>query len=679
MFKGGVDVGGTFTDVVVYAGGELRSVKVLTDPRNPWRSVLEGLSIACGDLAVLREIVLATTLGTNLFIGQVNLDAPPVLLIANEGFRDVIEIGRQNRPELYNLFFEKPKPLVPRSMRLGVRGRIDAKGNVVEELDVEAVRGIAKQWCGKVSVAVVSFLHSYANPIHELEARKAIKEVCPDLDVVLSHEVDPQPGEFERTSTALVNAILRPVVSRYLAEVRERLERSGFNGRLLVMQSSGGVADLSLAVEKPAMFIESGPAAGAIAAAHLSKALGLENVLSFDMGGTTAKLAAVVGGTPLLTEELELGAKAVMGRRVRGSGYPVRHPSVDLAEIGAGGGTIAWVDAGGSLRVGPMSAGADPGPACYGRGGREPTVADASCVLNRLPEALAGGRLKVKREFALEAVRKLADQLGMGVEEAASAVVEVADTMMAKAARLVTVEKGHDPSDFALLAFGGAGPLHAAGVSRELGIPKFVVPPMAGVFSALGLLFSDYRVDLVRSVLKAADEVDDALLEEAYAEMEAEAVERLKGWGVREDGISLVRLARLRYRGRGGELELAYRGGVGELIESFYKAHELKYGFKLPGEVVEVVSLRVAAVGEVEKPRLQTSELVEHKPEPEGYREVFFEDWERAAVYARSRLKPGALITGPAVVESEDSTVLLPPGSEARVDGLGCLVVEVRV
>lgn len=678
MLRVGVDVGGTFTDVVAYARGELRSAKVLTDPRSPWRSVLEGILLVWSNPSEVGEIVLATTLGTNLFIGQVNLDAPPVVLVTNEGFRDVIEIGRQNRPELYNLFFERPKPLVPRSMRFGVRGRVDARGNVLEELDVEALRKLAGQWCGKASAVVVAFLHSYANPVHELEARRVIKEECPDLDVVLSHEMDPQPGEFERTSTAVVNAILRAVVSRYLVKVREELERSGFKGSLLVMQSSGGVADVSSAIEKPAMFVESGPAAGAVAAAYLARALGLGSVLSFDMGGTTAKLATVVDGAPLLAEELELGAKAVMGRRVRGSGYPVRHPSVDLAEIGAGGGTIAWVDAGGALRVGPLSAGADPGPACYGRGGEEPTVTDANCVLNRLPEALAGGRLRVDRGLAIEAVSKLADQLGVSVEEAAHAVIRVVDAMMAKAARLVTLERGYDPRGFSLLAFGGAGPLHAAGVARELGISRFIVPPMAGVFSALGLLLSDYRYDALKPVLKAASEVDDGLLEEAYASMEAEAVGVLEKWGVGEDRISVVRFARLRYRGRGCEIEVAYGGGA-DLVERFHRAHELRYGFKLPDEVVELASLHVVAVGEVEKPQLQLGAPAERRVEPDGYREVFFDGWERAKVYARGKLKPGARLSGPALVESEDCTVLLPPGSEAAVDALGCIVVELGV
>ncbi len=668
----GVDIGGTFTDLVAYddVSQELRYLKVLTNPVEPWKSVIEALEALGWDLESVEVIVHATTLGTNMFFGQMKLEKPTVALITNAGFRDVLEIGRQNRPELYSLFFEKPKPLVPRRLRVGVRGRIGPNGREIEPLDVESLRKIVRKLCKEVNVFAIAFLHSYLNPSHELIARKVVKEECPSAQIVLSHEVDPQPKEYERTSTTVVNAILKPVMSRYISMLGEELRRRGYKHRILVMQSSGGVVSEDEAIRIPAAFVESGPAAGAVAVSFFAKLEGVDYALGFDMGGTTAKASSIINGEPLITTEYEIGGKVHMGRLIKGSGYPVRYPFIDLAEVSAGGGTIAWVDVGGALRVGPMSAGADPGPACYGRGGMEPTVTDANLVLGRLPVVLAGGRLKLNRELAVKAIEKLSSRLGMDVVETASSIIRLANVIMAKALRLVTVERGYDPRRFTMFAFGGAGPLHAAELVQEVGVKEVVVPPYPGVFSAFGLLVTDYRHDLYKAIVKPVSQLHEEDLEKVFDELEKKAINLLKSEGVTEKRIKLVRYLDMRYRGQAYELTVPYRGSLEAAEEEFHQIHAARYGFDLRGEDVIVGVARVTAYGIVDKPKLKCLNEEPHEPSPHGKREVFFEreGWVEASIYDRLRLKPGATIHGPAVIESPDSTIVVPPRFSAYVD-----------
>lgn len=668
----GVDIGGTFTDVVGFddESGELHHLKVLTTPREPWRGLLEGITRLGWSLDSVEIVVHASTLGTNTFLGQVGLELPTAVLLTNDGFRDVLEIGRQNRPELYNLFFERPRPLIPRSRRFGVKGRIGPDGRELEPLDEDAVRRIAREWCGRAEVFVVSFLHSYRNPLHELKAREIILRECPRAIVVTSSEVDPQPKEYERTSTTVVNGLLKPLLSRYIEVVLEELRKNGFRGKLLVMQSSGGVADSSEATRYPAAFIESGPAAGAVAVAYFSRLTGVEKALGFDMGGTTAKASTVVNGEPLIVHEYEVGGRVHMGRLLRGSGYPVRYPHIDLAEVSAGGGTIAWIDPGGALRVGPVSAGADPGPACYGRGGAEPTITDANYVLGRLPDELAGGRLQLSKSLAEKALSKIADKLGLSVVEVAASIIKIANTIMARALRLVSVERGFDPREFSMYAFGGAGPLHAALLASEISVKEVIVPPLPGVFSALGLLVTDYRHDLYTAIVKRADELSRHELEDAFSKLEDEATKMLLSEGVKEENIHVTRLLDMRYLGQAYELTVPYRGSVEEAVESFHEKHKARYGYDLRGEPVVVVNARIVAVGFIPKPQLPRSKPSPYKPEPEKKRPVFFEEteWTTTPVYWRPKLRPGARMQGPAIVESDDSTILIPPGFEAYVD-----------
>ncbi len=678
MWRTGVDIGGTFTDIVFLdeESGKLSVQKVLTTPKRPSKAVLSGLEESEVELSEISTLVHATTLGTNMFLGQEGLVPPKVALITTKGFRDILEIGRQRRPELYNLFFEKPPPLVRRRDRYEIEERIDAWGNVLIPLNVKEAEKLADLICEKgYEVVAISFLHSYMNSIHEEKMLQVLKERCPDLDVILSSRVNPEHKEYERTSTTVVNAFLRKLLSTYLMNLERELRRKGFEGRLLVMQSSGGVSKVEYAVERPAAFIESGPAAGAVAVAHYSKLAGDDRVIGFDMGGTTAKASTVIGGEPTVTTEYEVGGKVHAGRLVKGSGYPVRFPFIDLAEVSAGGGTIAWIDEGGALRVGPISAGAEPGPACYGRGGDNATITDANFLLGRLGKKLAGGSLILRKELAEKAIGGLAVELGLEMEEAAMGIIKLANTVMAKALRIVTVERGHDPRDFVMYVFGGAGPLHGVELARELEAKEVLIPIHPGVFSAFGLLLTDYRVDTVRSVMKLAEEIEDREVEEALAQLEVEASKELEG--VRE--VHAIPSLDMRYKGQAYDLNVPWRGSVDQAIRDFHATHGRVYGFSSPDEPVEVVNVRLALIGSLRKPQFPRMRAKEYRPEAEGSREVYFEGrgWVDASVYSREKLKPGATLEGPAVVEEYDSTTLIPPGHLLRVDEFGNLRIRV--
>ena len=676
----GIDVGGTFTDLVMFdESGRITHLKVSTTPRDPVKGVMDAVNEATSDPSQIEVLIHATTLGTNMFFGQAGIEPPKAVLITNAGFEDVIEIGRQNRAELYNPFFERPKPLIPRSRRYGIKGRIDKDGNEIEPLDKNIIRRIAEDECkAGAKVFVISFLHSYRNSSHEKKATEIVKEVCPDSIVVTSHEVDPQPMEYERTSTAIVNAILKPILSAYLERLLGILKSKGFKGKLLVMQSSGGIADVSEAVERPAAFIESGPSAGAVAVAYFSKLMKVEKALGFDMGGTTAKASSIIKGEPEVVEMYEVGGKVHRGRLVRGSGYPVRFPYIDLAEVSAGGGTIAWIDAGGALRLGPRSAGADPGPACYGKGGKDPTITDANLILGRLPTVLAG-KLKLKKELAEEAIReKIAKPLGVDLVEASWAIIRIANTIMGRALRLVSVEKGHDPREFALFAFGGAGPLHAIDIAEELGAKEVIIPPLPGVFSALGLLVSDYRHDYHEAIVKKARNVEEKELNNIFSKLEERGIKTLVSEGINKDRIVLRRYIEAKYWGQAYTLKVPYKGSVSGLINDFHKLHELRYGFSSPEEEVEFVVARVEAIGLTRKPELKISKRG-GEAKVKGKREVFFRDgWHVAEIYDRQELGVRTKICGPAVIEEISSTILVSPGFYGTVDEFGSIVIRRR-
>ena len=559
-YRLGVDIGGTFTDATLVdeSTGQVWNAKVSSTPGDPsqgfltvTQQILERAALAP---ETLRYVVHATTVATNAIIeGKV----APTALITTEGFRDILEIARQIRPSLYDTQFEKPSPLVPRDRCFGVRERLDAAGAVVTPLDESALPHIATViQAAEIESVAVCFLHSYLNAQHEQKAGEILRAHAPEIAISLSSEVAPEIREYFRASTTVINAALRPIVSRYLANIEARLRAQGIASELLVMQSSGGLMTFGDARNRPVFMVESGPAAGVITAAHLGESLGRRNVISFDMGGTTAKVGLVQDGAPRITKDYEVGSVAQPGSGgFRAGGYPIRTPVIDLVEIGAGGGSIAWIDPGGVLRVGPQSAGADPGPACYGQGGTEPTVTDANLVLGRLnPGYLLGGDLKLESALAHAAIEeRIAKPLGLDVVRAAHSIVEIANVAMINALRLVSVQRGHDPRDFALTAFGGAGPLHANRLAQEMNIPVTVIPTSPGTASALGLLVTDITYDYATTLIERVDRLRPAAVADAFADLRRQGTAgpgsrggRGSGHGLRPAGRLALRRAELR-------------------------------------------------------------------------------------------------------------------------------------
>ncbi len=589
-----------------------------------------------------------------MFLGQKGLELPRTALITTEGFRDVLEIARQRRPELYNVFYTKPKPLVPRKYRFTVSERIDPWGKIIKPLDPGEVEKLAdKIREAGVEAVAVSLLNSYANPIHEELVGKILGEKLRGTYIVLSSRVDPEYREYERTSTTVVNAVLMPVLSRYLRGLEEELSnRKLYSETILVMKSDGGFASSREAQQIPAAVIESGPAAGVVAATYYSRLFGLDKVLSFDMGGTTAKAATITGGEPLKTSEFEVGGKANGGRIIKGSGYPVRYPHIDLAEVSAGGGTIAWVDEAGHLRVGPLSAGSDPGPICYRRGGTEPTVTDANLLLGRLGETLAGGTIRLDRDLAYKVFHeKIVEKTGLGFEEAAYGVLKLVNVRMARAVRIVTIERGLDPREYTLIAYGGAGPMHAVELAEELGIKRVLVPVYPGLFSALGLLLSDYRYEYKKSILKTLGEIDPVELEEKYEFLEKEAYETLRREGVDEKNIIILRKADMRYKSQSYELvvdvpEYIDEETIGLLEKKFYEKHRETYGYHVEDDEVVLVNARITAIGVAKKPKIMRREIREwkkkHIADSSSIRKTYFKSvgWIETPVYIREKLVP---------------------------------------
>jgi len=681
----GIDIGGTFTDLVALAAdGRLVRHKVASTPRAPEEGLLAAVQALLGEVAA-GEIALvahASTLATNALLGQVHLELPRVAFITTEGFRDVLEIGRQNRSAIYDLHVTRPKPLARREDRLVVRERRTHDGAAIVPLDAASVQAAVTTIRERgITAIAVGLLHADVDGSHERSIAEALQAAIPDAEVSLSSEIDPQYREYERFSTTVLNAALAPIVRAYLDRVARGVRAAGVQAPIFVMRSDGGMAALTSASRRPATLIESGPASGVIGAAYVGRALGLANVLSFDMGGTTAKAGTIFDGVPEISAGFEAAGTTHSGRSVKGSGYPVRFPFVDLAEVSAGGGTIAWLDLAGTLRVGPLSAGADPGPACYGRGDR-PTVTDANVVLRRLnPRALLDGAFPIDAERSRAAVASIAAPVGGDVERAAAGVVALVDAEMAKVLRIVSVERGHDPRDFTLLAFGGGGPLHACAVAADIGVASAIVPAAPGVFSAYGLLAADVRVSAVRSIVANACETTWKRARSLFETLARESDTALAEQGVAKHDRSFVRELDLRYVGQSTELSLTAPRSLEEAVEAFHLRHEQRYGFAARQDPVEIVTARVVGIGTTPKPHLVAiAAPARRQPEARALRErreVFdgtrFVD---TPVYGRTSLRPGDAFAGPAVVEQYDATTYVAPAWDARVDGFGNLVLE---
>ncbi|MGC9145734.1 MAG: hydantoinase/oxoprolinase family protein [Nitrososphaeria archaeon] len=662
----GVDIGGTFTDVVVYnpPTGNVSVIKVPSTPSSPEEAVvkaLKELGIKMEKTALLNH---ATTVATNALLTKSGL--PRTALITNRGFKDVLEIGRQRRPEIYNIFFTKPVPLVPRNLRFEVGGRMLADGSIKEEVPVEDIEKVKKLLVNSgVESAAISLLNSYVNPEHEKKVKESIKDCC--KYVFASYEVDPEYREYERTSTTVVNAVLAPVVSSYLERFVEKIKMTGYRGPVYVMSSNGGLNTVEHASRMPISIIESGPAAGVLASSFLAKEMGIEKAITFDMGGTTAKAGAVVEGNPDISYEFEAAGKTHSGRSIKGSGYAVRFPFIDLAEVSAGGGTVAWVDEAKVLRVGPRSAGADPGPAAYGRGGKDPTVTDANIVLGRLNrERLLGGKMKVYTELAEEALRKIGKLIGTDIEETAKGIIKLINNSMAKAISIVSVERGRDPRDFTMIAFGGAGPLHACDLAEEMGIKEIVVPDHPGLFSAYGLL----TVDITRSYKASVFGKD---LKETFEKLKNTALEELQKDGFND--VEIKYFVDMRYRGQSYEITIEYDEGS-NLKEKFEKEHKRIYGYSSE-DPVEAVEARLLAIAKVPHILLKRHEPVADKPQPSAYREAYVSGKTvKVPVYVKEKLKPGSSSHGPAIIEEYDSTTVVNEGWSWEVDGFSSLVLR---
>ncbi len=680
----GIDIGGTFTDLVAEdPSGQFWRVKVPTTPSAPAQGALESVRRLLEDYQVdprgVKVVVHATTLASNaLLTGMV----PKVALITTEGFRDVLEIGRQNRPELYNLQVERIRPLVPRRYRFEIPERISYDGRVLRPLDVNRARRVARsiRRFAFRSVAIC-FLHSYANPRHERLVAKIVRHEAPRIHISVSSDLLPEFREYERTSTTVVNACLQPVISEYLTSFREGLASLGVRAPLFMMQSNSGTILSQQASREPARIIESGPVAGAVASKAYGKLVKAKEIISFDVGGTTSKAGVWSGERFDVTSEYEVGGRNHGVRRLEGSGYPVRFLCVDLVEVGTGGGSIAHVDEAGVLHVGPESAGSFPGPACYGIGGSRPTLTDANLVLGRLnPDYLLGGELKIDARLAERAVREhVAGPLKTGVLKAAEGILRIAIANMAGALRAASVERGHDPRGMTLAAFGGAGPMDACEIAEQLEIKRVLVPPWAGLFSSLGLLLADPLHDFVRTVLVPTEKADCKALTKTFEGLERKGRTLLREERVDDENVVFERFLDMRYEGQAFEISIPIprkpinRLQIRQAAGVFHRAHFEKYGYSDPDNKVELVNLRSYSRGRGKAtiPRIRGQRT--NRVDPRFRRRVFMGGRfvENCPVYDRKDFRPGSRGSGPCVVEDYDSTLVLPVESRYTVDRYG--------
>jgi N-methylhydantoinase A len=694
QYRLGIDIGGTFTDAVLMnlGTGEFQTAKVSTTPKDLATGFLRAIERAISEAAVnpgeVVQIVHATTVATNAIIENKVVKSA---FITTKGFRDMLEIQRQIRPTLYDLFFDKPAPLIPRYLCYEVTERVTAEGEVLQPLNEDEVRHAVRQSKKEgVEAIAVCFLHSYINPSHEKRTGEIIEEEFPEAYLTLSSEINPEFREYFRASTTVINTVLMPIVARYVDKLQREIAARGFKSGLYVMQSGGGLMTGEVARDKPARMVESGPAAGVIAASTLGTLLGYSNVISFDMGGTTAKAGLVERGRPKLAANYEVGSAAISpdahGRK--GSGYPLNTPVIDLVEIGAGGGSIAWIDTGGALRVGPQSAGADPGPACYMAGGTLPTVTDANVVLGRIdPDYFLGGEMKLDQKAAEKAIEEhCARALGKDLISTAAGIVEIANANMIRALRIVSVERGYDPREYVLIAFGGAGPMHVNDIVRELKIPTVVVPLNPGITSALGLLMTDLRHDYVVTYICRVDRIDLDKVNGLYRDFAAQGRSLLSQEGAKEKDMLASKFMDMRYVGQSYELTIPVPAkeidvkDMEEIAALFHKEHERAYGHCAPEEPVEVANLKLSATGFIPKPKLKELKRGEINPEAAllSRRNVYFSEtggFVECSIYDRYRLTWGNVIKSPAIVEDKDATTVIHPGYQAEVDKYGNLIL----
>ena len=675
------DVGGTFTDVAAFdeATGELKLGKALTTPQRLVSGIEHGVDKAGSRFAAARLFLHGTTVAVNTILER---SGARCALLTTQGFRDIYEIGRVNRPESYNLFFKKHEPLIDRDLRFEIMERIDAQGAVLIKLDEDQVRAAVAQAVAQgVEAIAILFLHSYRNPMHEQRVREIIAQEHPHLFVSASHELSQEYREFERTSTAAANAYVGPRVRSYLGEMESHLGDAGFSGNFLIVQSTGGLFDVDDARRSCIRMLESGPAAGVIGTKALCDSIGMQNAIAFDMGGTTAKAGVIYQGDVLMTGGALIGGYA--------TGLPIQMPMIDIQEVGTGGGSIARLELGNALRVGPESAGAAPGPVCYGLGGTDPTITDANLILGRLgADRFLGGEMRLDIDGARRALTdKIAKPLGLDPIEAAEGILRIATTKMAHVVCWVTTERGLDAADFALVAYGGAGPSHASDVARELAIAKVVIPRAPGHFSAYGMLVADLRRDFVNTWFTPLDDAPFADMETMFGDMEA----RGRATVTRGQAVAATATRRaldMRYVGQEHAVtvdvpvELFRAQDRAGIKRRFDAVHQTRYGFAVPNEKAEIVSLRSAIVGELRKPAFEPIARGGVQPETaafRGTRKVYFArmGFVETPTYDRGRLKAGNRIAGPALIEEHASTSVVHPGDALEVDAFGDLVIDI--
>jgi N-methylhydantoinase A len=676
----GIDIGGTFTDLVGFQHGGIVTAKTSTVPADPTEGAATALVLAGCDVASMDEMLHGSTIAINTVLER---SGAKTALITTAGFRDIYGLGRGNRPDAFNLFFHRPRPLVPRELTFEIAERMTAAGEPIVPIDLAAIETLARDLTALgIEAVAVCFLHSYANPAHEVVAGEALRRMAPSLFVTLSHEILREFREYERTSTTALNAYVGPRVSRYLGRFEGFARTAHFAGKIAIMRSNGGSMPIAQARREPVAMMESGPVAGMIGAGHLARLLGIAQAVGFDMGGTTAKTSLITDGIAPIEDGYIIGDEF--------TGQPMQLPVVDIVEVGAGGGSVAWCDQKGGLHVGPVSAGADPGPVCYGRGGAAPTVTDADLVLGRLNgERFLGGGMKLDRTGAQAAIHaKTGDRLGLSTGAAALGIATIVDNAMSLAVRAVSVNRGIDPRDTTMIAFGGAGPLHAVAIAREIAIPKVVIPKLPGNFSALGMLMTEWRQDFVRTLFGELGHLGADTAARAFAELRtageaALARDRLAGG-------RFAFAADLRYRGQEHTIAIPVAraedltADTATAVGRFHQQHDRRYGHAAPDQSIEIVNLRLV----LSVPRMQDAILSwlsePWRPatsSPEQRRPVVFEDPERpedARILWRPSLAAGTEIIGPAVIEEPNATTLLPPGDHAIIDPWGNIVITLR-
>lgn len=673
------DIGGTFTDLVAFdeRNGTIRLGKSSSTPADFAQGILDAVDTAGLSLDEVTYFVHGCTVVINAITERKGVKTA---LITTTGFRDVLEIGRGNRPDMYNLRFQKPVPFVPRYLRFEVSERVNYRGDVLTSLDLSGLDDIAKV-CreSEVEAVAICLLHAYAHPAHEQTVALELGKLLPDVAITISSDIIREWREYERTNTTVLNGYVMPIVRGYLDRLAEATSERGLTSPLHVMQSNGGTATFETAKSLPIYLIESGPVAGVMGAAAIGKAAGYDNVISFDVGGTTAKCSLVENSDPKTTTEYKLEWTPLS------PGYPVKTTVVDIVEIGAGGGSIAWFDEGGQLHVGPKSAGANPGPACYGLGGQDPTVTDAKLVSGVInPENFLGGQLTVYPELARKSLMSIAEKMGTSIEAAANGIIRMANANMTEALKLISVQKGYDPREFALVACGGGGAMHAAALAKELHIQRVIVPPNPGHFSAWGMLVTLPRIDLVRTDVHRSSDVSAADLEMRFAALEQEVAERFAQEIGATDELELLmrRSADLRYHGQEHTVSVPVSSeidSVQAIVDDFHAGHERLYTFQLPDTPIEFVNFQVTGFRQVETPTIQraTSSIDNDQPTPFATRQVDFDEdgVHETLIYQRSQLSPGFAGDGPMIVEEPASTTLVHPGQKMDVDDFGNLVI----